>query len=69
MSVFSKKTVPMCSFCKHGLPCRGSRLIVCRKRGVVDASFSCRSFKYDPLERVPAAAPVLEKHEKSEFEF
>ena len=33
--------------------------IACRKRGVMDAADHCRSFRYDPLRRVPAKPAVL----------
>ena len=47
-----KDIEPRCAYC-----CRGQgiseREVACVKRGVVPAENSCRSFRYDPLKRVP----------------
>lgn len=65
---FSRSIAPMCEYCAHGSPCRGTDAVVCPKKGVMKRDDHCRSFKYDPIGRTPAAAPELEKHEKNEFE-
>ena len=50
--LFRKDIEPRCAYC-----CRGQgiseREVACVKRGVVPAENSCRSFRYDPLKRVP----------------
>ena len=33
--------------------------MTCRKRGIVPASGSCRSFRYDPIRRIPPKPAVL----------
>lgn len=67
-SLFSKTKDGNCSICMHGRPANDSTKILCKKKGVVDASFCCRSYKYDPLKRVPSHAPVLPEFDKSDFE-
>ena len=36
--------------------------IACRKRGVVNGTDHCRSFRYDPLRRTPPKPAVLRGH-------
>lgn len=52
MPLFQKKIEPRCVYCVHGRPL-GDEQIVCPKKGVMAAGSHCRSFKYDPLKRVP----------------
>ena len=57
-----KDIEPRCTYCAHGSPLAG------RKRGVMDAADHCRSFRYDPLRRVPAKPAVLrEKFTNADF--
>ena len=51
-----KDIEPRCTYCAHGSPLADGKRIACRKRGVMDAADHCRSFRYDPLRRVPAKA-------------
>ena len=57
--LFEKKMDPRCSYCS-----RSARLddetVMCIKKGVVPAGYSCRSFKYDPLKRVPVHLKPLD---------
>ena len=57
--LFRKDIERCCAYC-----CRGQgiseREVACVKRGVVPAENSCRSFRYDPLKRVPPRPAVLE---------
>ena len=41
-----------CTYCQRGTPLDEEK-ILCTKQGVVAPGGSCRSFKYDPLKRVP----------------
>ena len=54
-----KDIEPRCTYCAHGSPLADGKRIACRKRGVMDAADHCRSFRYDPLRRVPAKPAVL----------
>ena len=66
--LFEKKMYPRCSYCS-----RSARLddetVMCIKKGVVPAGYSCRSFKYDPLKRVPPrpAAPDFSRLKDEDF--
>ena len=52
MNLFQKKIEPRCTYCVHGRA-MGEDQVVCPKKGVMAAGSRCRSFKYDPLKRVP----------------
>ena len=50
--LFEKNMEPRCFYCVRYTPLDGEQ-VVCIKKGVVPAGGSCRSFRYDPLKRVP----------------
>ena len=52
MHLFQKKIEPRCTYCAHGRAL-GDHQVVCPKKGVMDPGSHCRSFRYDPLKRVP----------------
>lgn len=57
--LFKKEIEPRCAYCAHGTRLEGDS-ILCRKKGVVQAGSHCRSFRYDPLLRVPPRPAVLD---------
>lgn len=44
---------PACSLCAHGIISADGESVLCVKTGVRLLTSSCKSFKYDPLKRVP----------------
>ena len=52
MSLFQKKIEHRCAYCAHGRALEEDQ-IVCPKKWVMSAGSHCRSFRYDPLKRVP----------------
>ena len=50
--LFKKDIEPRCAYCAHGTQLEGDS-ILCKKKGVVHSGGHCRSFRYDPLLRVP----------------
>lgn len=52
MALFQKNIDPRCSYCARSRPLDDGQ-VVCDKKGVMSAGSSCRSFRYDPLKRVP----------------
>ena len=50
--LFRKDIEPRCVYCAKGSPI-SDREVACPRKGVVDASFHCARFRYDPLKRVP----------------
>ena len=51
--IFKKDIAPCCKYCSRGSVCKGTKKVVCAKKGIADFDDSCRSFKYDPLKREP----------------
>lgn len=50
--LFRKDIEPRCGYCKHGTIINEDE-VGCLKKGIVSSGFRCRSFHYDPLQRVP----------------
>ena len=53
MFILRKKIDPRCAYCARGVPLAKQGEIGCVRRGVMDAGDFCRSFRYDPMKRVP----------------
>ena len=65
--LFQKNIEPRCTYCQRAPHGRGENL--CTKQGVVAPGGSCRSFKYDPLKRVPPppVAPDFSRLKDEDF--
>ncbi len=57
--LFRKDIEPRCIYCAHGNAVN-DREVVCPRKGVTDAAYHCKRFKYDPLKRVPPRPVKLE---------
>jgi hypothetical protein len=66
-SLFTENTDCSCAICAHGRPANDGSMVLCQKKGIVDSSFCCRKYKYDPLKRVPFHAPTLPSFDSSDF--
>lgn len=55
--IFRKNVEPACAYCARSR-CAEEDTYICVRRGIVSAWDSCRHFSYDPLRRVPEAAPA-----------
>ena len=66
--LFDKKMEPRCAYCQRCAPL-DEETVMCLKKGVVAAGSHCRSFKYDPLKRVPPrpAAPDFSRLKDEDF--
>lgn len=47
----------MCCYCEFASPTYDKDEFLCTKKGVVDASYKCRKFVYDPMKRAPRNRP------------
>lgn len=47
-----------CAFCERSIPTFESDKVLCDKKGVVNAGFKCKSFRYDPQKREPARIKI-----------
>ena len=50
---FDKNIQPKCDYCQFGKRAKDGDKVLCEKRGLVDASFSCGKFTYSPFKRIP----------------
>lgn len=53
---------PACGICLHGILSADGDSVLCVKTGIRLLDSQCKSFKYDPLKRIPPRHP-----EKTEF--
>ena len=49
----------VCAYCEHAASLKDKNFMLCKTRGVVASSFSCRKFLYDPLKRIPARPTLI----------
>lgn len=67
--LLNKKDIPpACEYCAKGSNAPDGKTVLCLKKGVMQKSSSCRSFKYDPLKRRPKLPTELPKFSASDFE-
>ena len=66
--LFRRNIEPRCAYCKRGAAI-SEREVACVKRGIVPVEHHCRSFKYDPLKRVPPRPAALEMQRLKEEDF
>lgn len=53
----NKKDIsPSCAYCTYGKTAPDGENVLCKKRGVVEKSFSCRKFSYDVLKKAAEKA-------------
>lgn len=57
--LFRKNIEPRCTYCAYGTPLSDGSRLTCPRRGVVEATHHCRSFRYDPLRRTPPKPAAL----------
>ncbi len=66
--LFEKKMDPRCFYCQWSAEL-DDETVMCIKKGVVPVGHHCRSFRYDPLKRVPPrpAAPDFSRLKDEDF--
>ena len=65
--LYGANIVPMCAYCAKGEMSTDKKNVLCTKKGIVDASYSCRRFKYDPLKRQPQRPRTISKFDEVDF--
>ena len=66
--LFRRDIDPRCAYCEKGQQIN-EREVACVKRGVVPVESHCRSFRYDPLKRVPPRPAALDTENLNEEDF
>ncbi len=67
-SIIKKDIEASCGVCKYGKHLADNSGVLCEKHGIRNFTSKCRKFKYDPLNRVPKKAPVLQEFTMADFE-
>lgn len=49
--------IPACGVCAHGIISADNECVLCVRTGVRSLDSHCKSFKYDPLKRIPRRRP------------
>lgn len=62
-----KDMVRSCKLCSHGIISADGDCVLCIKTGIRELDSSCRSFKYDPLKRVPKKIAGLGAFTEEDF--
>ena len=57
-----KNIEPRCTYCAHGSPLADGERIACRKRGVVNGTDHCRSFRYAAAHTAQAGGSARALH-------
>lgn len=50
-----------CAFCEYASKTLDEEKMLCKKKGVVHADYSCHAFRYDLMKRLPKRLPVFPK--------
>lgn len=66
--IYGKRIEASCSHCEKGIAMQNKKYVICKKRGIVTGSYSCRNYVYDPLKRIPPKKPSR-KNEFNESDF
>lgn len=66
--LFRRDIEPRCAYCQKGQQIN-EREVACMKRGIVPVEHHCRSFRYDPLKRVPPRPAALDTEKLNEADF
>ena len=62
-----KSVDKICANCAYGRHTPGEDGVLCEKKGIMLNVSSCRSFKYDPLNRTPARPLTMGDFSAEEF--
>ena len=66
-SLFSNNEPHCCNCCRNGRVSNAGDKILCPHKGVVEADFCCKKYRYDPLKRVPPRPPTLPVFDSEDF--
>ncbi|MGI6279322.1 MAG: hypothetical protein ACOYJS_02020 [Acutalibacteraceae bacterium] len=64
---FDKTLPPRCEYCQKSSPIGNDGEMVCRKHGITRADDYCKSYKYDPLKRIPRRKRLSDNYSADDF--
>ncbi len=65
--LFNKELPHSCKYCIHGKNSLFENEILCKKHGVTDPRDCCRSYKYDPIKRIPDRVKIADGYKPEDF--
>lgn len=66
--LFNSKNYPKkCANCIHGTITDDALSVLCVRKGAVEPNDCCRSYKYDPLKRVPQKVSFKSDYSAEDF--
>lgn len=68
LNLFGNTIEPACQYCEYGKLTKDMQMVVCRKHGAVAPYFSCKTYVYAPLKRIPKRAAPLPQYSRKDFE-
>lgn len=67
--LIDKKKYPrQCINCIYARAPKDKSVVLCEKKGIVEKDSCCRSYRYDPLKRVPSKIIIDNSFTKEDFE-
>ena len=67
--MFNKNIEPDCAYCKNGYLLNNEEHCICKKFGFIVRKQDCKSFAYNPLNRIPKKHITVHSSEYNEFDF
>lgn len=67
IKLFGEHIEPACHYCERGILTPDHQTVSCKKYGAVSPYYSCKSFQYAPLKRIPKRASALPQFTKEDF--
>lgn len=64
---FNKDLPKSCAYCVHGKTLEYTNEIICKKHGVIGERDYCRSYKYNPLKRIPQKVKIADNYSADDF--
>lgn len=62
-----KNISPKCIYCETGIVTDDGKMILCKRKGVMQPDSFCRKFRYDPLKRVPDTVKLQTGFSEEDF--
>ena len=66
-SVYNKNLPRFCEYCVHGKISVFEKEIICSKHGITNLKDSCKSYRYDPLKRIPSRIKINNDYNPEDF--
>lgn len=64
--LYNKDNRAICALCEMAVPI-DDETVLCRKKGPVSLTYTCKKFEYDPLKRKPMQAADIKAFSEEDF--